>query len=782
MLFLLPLTVQRSPQAQTVPLSQGMTITSSCRIKPGQYRLTSTAGLDETDPAVVAKESGLIRIHGSHITVDFSGCRIRGDVKGGDPDHRAGIAVEVEGNDVTIKGLQARGFKIGLIAKACQGLKLIDCDLSDNWKQRLFSTPEKENEVDWQSYHHNENHEWLRYGAGIYLDGCSGFEVRHCTVERGQCGLMLNRCNGGTIVNSDFSFNSGLGIGMYRSSDNKIMNNRVDWNVRGYSWGVYNRGQDSADILVFEQCMRNVIAYNSMTGGGDGFFMWAGQQTMDSGEGGCNDNIVAYNDFSSAITNGIEATFSRNKFIGNLVLECWHGVWGGYSFDTDISGNIIGLCQQGIAIEHGTDIRADGNTFLYCRPAVSLWADPPGGMPAAYLAKRPSLSKEYSFSRDVFHFGGTPPVQTRNTSDITASDCVVESESAGSSSPWISYDHANGQPVETNTKFVQQPAPGSSSPFAQFMAGSTEFNGDLASFISALKWDPLAKGGSEPRIVKPIEGGIDPFLGAYRWRGRRYIVIGEWGPYDFRQPLFLDLGQKPGSTVHRLQVIGPDGHFDVTGASGCTVVGTKSGKTGDIIEVRPFDKIIGTMTVHASFHGMEGRDVYGDVVPAGTKVNFEFSQTYQSIQWKANYFLYDEHTDPLTKPKAFAHLLQTKPVATQSLNRLRFVGRGDWAPSVRGDHYVIDAVADPNLDAGTYRLDLISDDGAKVLVDGSPVQLLDADGKPANSFKYQGATEYHQDVTLSAGRHRIEVIYFQIDGGRTLQFSIAPSPVKAAGQ
>ena len=41
------------------------------------------------------------------------------------------------------------------------------------------------------------------------------------------------------------------------------MHNRFDWCVRGYSHGVYNRGQDSAAILIYEQSCRNTIAYNS---------------------------------------------------------------------------------------------------------------------------------------------------------------------------------------------------------------------------------------------------------------------------------------------------------------------------------------------------------------------------------------------------------------------------------------------------------------------------------------------------------------------------------------
>jgi hypothetical protein len=72
---------------------------------------------------------------------------------------------------------------------------------------------------------------------------------------------------------------------------------------------------------VYEQSNHNLFYKNSVTHGGDGFFLWAGQSTMDTGEGGCNDNLVLANDFSYAPTNGVEVTFSRNKILKNRIFE-----------------------------------------------------------------------------------------------------------------------------------------------------------------------------------------------------------------------------------------------------------------------------------------------------------------------------------------------------------------------------------------------------------------------------------------------------------------------------
>ena len=81
---------------------------------------------------------------------------------------------------------------------------------------------------------------------------------------------------------------------------------------------------------------------------------------------GNNGNLIARNDFSHAVAHGLELTFSfgnhilENRLIGNGIC----GIWGGYSRDTQIAGNLFsrngmlnyGLEGGGINIEHGQRI------------------------------------------------------------------------------------------------------------------------------------------------------------------------------------------------------------------------------------------------------------------------------------------------------------------------------------------------------------------------------------------------------------------------------------------
>src|SRR5215217_3206358 len=310
-------------QLPTIELRPGLVITRSVRVAPKTYRLAAPTSLD----------SAVIIVRGDDITVDFGGATLDGAPTGADPDAGAGVAIHIDGGrNVRVRNARVRGYKIAIVARGTRGLSLVDNDLSDNWKPRLFSLVEHESLVDWLSFHHNEKDEWLRFGAAAYLADVRGGEIRGNRAERGMNGILLVRSDSLRIWNNVVSFNSGTGFGLYRSSDNTIMHNRADYNVRGYSHGFYKRGQDSAALLIYEQSCRNVIAYNSMTHSGDGLFLWAGQSTMDTGQGGANDNLFAMNDFSFAPTNGMEATFSRNRFIGNRVEGSDHGLWGGYSY------------------------------------------------------------------------------------------------------------------------------------------------------------------------------------------------------------------------------------------------------------------------------------------------------------------------------------------------------------------------------------------------------------------------------------------------------------------
>ncbi|HET9745684.1 MAG TPA: right-handed parallel beta-helix repeat-containing protein, partial [Chitinophagaceae bacterium] len=374
-------------------LTKGMKISRSIKIKKQIYKFDADTSMTRS----------VITIEGNNITIDFNNAILKGSNTKKDPDEFFGVALVIKGGkNITIKNLKARGYKVALLARNVTKLTIDNCDFSYNYRQHLNSTQEKEDISDWLSHHQNEKDEWLRYGAAIYLRGCDSMNIRNTKVTGGQNALLMTNCNYGKIYNNDFSFNSGLGIGMYRSCFNTIAYNKLNFNVRGYSHGVYNRGQDSAGILVYEQSNENYFYRNSATHSGDGFFLWAGQTTMDSGKGGCNDNRLVKNDFSFAPTNGIEATFSRNTFLDNRMIECDHGIWGGYSYNTVIAGNHFRANRIAIAIEHGQENGIHHNIFYDNQEAIRLWGRKEQPADWGYAKNRDTRSRDYVIHNNNF--------------------------------------------------------------------------------------------------------------------------------------------------------------------------------------------------------------------------------------------------------------------------------------------------------------------------------------------------------------------------------------------
>lgn len=353
-------------------------------VRPGTYGVRDANG------------DGVLHVVADGVTVTLVGVTLDGAASEEMPDTFEGIGVSIANHQrVVIEGGAVRGFRIGVRAANANTLRIDGVDVSGNRAMRLRSTPQREDESDWLWPHENDKSEWeTRYGAGISLVDCDNADVWNCRARRTQNGLLLTRCRSVVVWENDFSFLSGWGIAMYRCGGCTIDGNRCDFCVRGYSHGVYARGQDSAGILVFEQCSWNEFANNSATHCGDGLFLYAGHETTQrTGSGGSNNNGVLNNDFSYAVANGIEATFSRhNRFDGNRLDDCDHGVWAGYSYLTSVRDNTIRNCANGVSIEHGHDNEIEHNTIENCRVGVHLWWDDDKDLLASVYGRRNDTS------------------------------------------------------------------------------------------------------------------------------------------------------------------------------------------------------------------------------------------------------------------------------------------------------------------------------------------------------------------------------------------------------
>ncbi len=519
-----------APQEEVVVVDRdGVEIARSCAVEVRGEAIADAAG------------DGVVRIATDGVTVDFGGARLHGAAAGILPDAYAGVGILVEARGVTLRNARVSGYKVGILARGADGLVLEDCDVSDNFRQRLRSTPRAEAGSDWLRPHDNEQSKWVdRYGAGICIERSRGIEVRRCRARDGQNGLILDRVVASRVYDNDFSFLSGWGIALWRASDNLISRNALDFCVRGYSHGVYNRGQDSAGILMFEQCCRNVIAENSATHGGDGFFGFAGSEALGQAGSeaepaehlrrGCNDNLLVDNDFSYAPAHGIEMTFSfGNRFLRNRLVEnaiC--GVWGGYSRDTLIALNEFldngyagyGLERGGVNIEHGQRNRILQNHFDGNSCGVHLWWD-----------------------EDV-HFQEVPWARANG---MEVSDNVVAGNDFFAAGPILHLRQAPRTFFLNNTHM--------------------DVGGPIVDCERAE--DLLESGNPDLHWVLPeweVFGETRPVGARPELEGRDKILMTEWGPYDWQSALPMCEREHPGG--HLWWVMGAGGPLSETSAHG----------------------------------------------------------------------------------------------------------------------------------------------------------------------------------------------------------------------
>ena len=687
-----------------------------------------------------ADENGVIQIGAPNIEIEFApGSVLRGSPADTRPDAYKGYGIRLNGHaGVTIRGARASGFWCGLWATKADGLVLDGVDASDNRRAFLKSTPTAEDGADWLFPHDNEKNGWLtHYGAALYVEDSAGATVRNSRVWHGQNALCLARVTGSKIYDNDFSFNSGWGIALWRCEKNVISRNAIDFCVRGYSHGVYNRGQDSAGILAFEQNNENVIAENSATHGGDCFFGFAGREALgEAGEHpvdwykrrGNSGNLLVANDLSYAPAHGIEMTFSfGNKFLKNrLAGNAICGVWGGYSQDTLIAGNEFdsngemgyGLERGGVNIEHGRGNRIVHNTFTKNKCGVHLW-----GGPNADFQKRPWAKAN-----------GTDSVENLIAANTFTGDLLAF--------------HFRG--------------PGDAT------LGPNTFTDVTKEMVAAPDYKVTRdeKPAVEPLKIPdyPVYGTKRPVGARPELRGRQNIIMTEWGPWDHATPLVRLAKSAGASAVYEvLKVPSAALRVETLGGGIESAVAPVPGKTDEA-----------QVTVTAAKPGVYP---YTLKVQSGGKPLAEMKGTLIAVKWQATFFKWPADVDPRKDLEGYRKLADGPTAVSAEVDQLSFkygmrgpsqldISEKVTAAKLGADHFAMIARTKLPLTKGAWELVTLSDDGVRVSVDGKPV---------IENWAWHGPTRNSGTLKLDEARTvEIVVEHFQIDGFAVMEFSLSP--------
>ncbi len=741
-------TIDRVEQALPVVVvrQDDVRINRSCviRIPPG-----TVIADDEGD--------GVIQIVASNVTVLFEpGSQLqgragiddwllRGTRAGEGWDTLTGTGITINGHsNVEIINADIRGYRNGIIATNAPRLVITDATLTDMYRQRLTSTATREGSSDWLYPHNNDENEWLsNYGAAIWAERCHEAKITGVKVRRGQNGIVLDNTNSATVSKNDCSFLSGWGLAMWRASQNEIAENRFDFCVRGHVEGVYNRGQDSAGILMFEACRENTITSNSCTHSGDGIFGFGGNDavsTTTTGAWGNAGNLFRSNDLSFAPAHGLEMTFSEHNTIVSNLFEsnaiC--GIWGGYSQGFSISSNVFrtnggmayGAERGAINIEHGSRHEIRINRFINNKCAVRLWWD----FDESLLAQ-PGVMLRYQ---------------------------GVEGNAVKNNWFTMNSDHPFGPSAELLGIELQDigEAPG----YTGMRVGVNEID------LDNNQWTIENPDAVQARLLGEEFRMQDPDWPAGNWRfgglpkrisppGREWIIVDQWGPWDFESPTLREHSRTGSADIFELYPpVGstPRISIDIQGVNA---------------EITPPESDEGWSPWHLTIspRGDEPVSSYSGTVRIGDGWSRTIAGRFINTTWNVKCWAWEN--DPLVDLEAWRAEAESVQVTAIDQLDLPFGYNGparvNHALTVSDrDTFSIIAQSEIELPRGKWKISTLSDDGIRVFINGvMRLERWDIHGPTPDEVVF----EVHDDSPT-----RIELEYFENNGYATLQLDLQP--------
>jgi len=619
-------------------------ISSSVKVKPGTYVLGDFTG------------KGALQIDADDVVVDFQGATLQSPAAlTGRMETFNGIGISVNGHkNVTIRRAHIHGFQYNIKALSAEGIRIEDCELGQSRSQKLS---EKGSPIStWLDLRGFET--WRTYGAGLWLENCQKPIVKGVRATESQNGLIMVRSQFGKISGCDFSFNSGWGIALCRSSDNIIAWNHADFVNRPWAGGW---GGDSAGMVATTQSHRNIWAFNSFTHSGDGFFLTAKEYGFDSKNvfvtnGGSSGNWVLRNDGSWSTANAFESTFStKNVFYRNQANDSNYGFWLGYSKGSIVDGNEVkGSHQDGIATEQGS-----GNVYV-----ANVVEDT--GVTAIHL------------------WSGDDP----RLKQVPSSDNYVLRNRVVKAKAGLELKNSIKTTVQDNA-FLDAPVP--KEIVQTHGLGKDDLVVPRKDEVMALK----PKGYRMYRTLDLPKGWDWLSAGDYGMRDYRKMLV----PWTMKDQCTLRLYVRP-ALVQKVDLPNWMEVFIQGNQPNEWLVSPKAGS----------DKIGETRHFHFPVIGKNGTQewVTGDV-----------QDLWWDIKWFA---WFDRSHDAYRDHAKWEALFGGKPLKEEVLPDLPVItGYQAPEPGLPSDHYALRATTDIQLDAGRYRFRTVSDDGIQVFVDGKTV-------------------------------------------------------------
>ncbi len=572
-----------------IPILQGSIINKNTVFSKNTYTFKSNSDL----------KSSILVVIGNNIVLDFSDATLVGSLNSKNPEQFEGLGILIKNSkNVTLKNLSIKGYKVALKIENSDSVQVQNCDFSYNYRPKLFSTFEKNDIRDTLSFEKNEKNEWFSFGCGVYIQDARAISIKDCKIKQGFNGVLIHNSSNCLVMNNEIQFNSGVGVGLYRSSVNDVVHNKLDWTARK---------QNAAGILIFEQSSNNTIARNSATHCDKGIWLWAGQETLDTGLGGSNGNYIYENDCSYAFQNGIEASFSANNIVRNKANFCNRGIVSSYCSASVFWSNELKnnqLCA--IDMEQPMENIIRNNTFSQNKIGIkiSTRTTQPNFI---FIEKKPI---DFGLVRVMQNnISGEPnPFYIDGVQNVFISGNILKSFG----NLGVLKRENKGFQFEKNIIY-QDTAWGD---FAQF-------NKPMQNMVSkGGNWSfPLNEFGIDPYVPKFIpEGGKSTQLSDNQIIGRDNILVNAYGAYNFEYPIIV-LKKQNGMDL-TFEILGQKGEFWQIETHNLAEVEMQRGTFPAILNAKAKDKTT-PFGIKLVYVGKEFVTQFGEKIAKGTTFEFQ---------------------------------------------------------------------------------------------------------------------------------------------------------------
>jgi hypothetical protein len=255
-------------------------------------------------------------------------------------------------------------------------------------------------------------------------------------------------------------------------------------------------------------------------------------------------------------------------------------------------------------------------------------------------------------------------------------------------------------------------------------------------------------------------------LPAHHLKGKKYIMMTEWGAYNFGYPM-LWLTKTDSTGKMFFDVYGNEGKWRIKRMQGVSAPSALKGSIPGQLTFQKNNSSIVDINIELEYAGVPVISPFGKKYKAGSPYIFSYNEFNLPIVWKVNWYAFDSSSDPLKQHASFRHLLNGEPVNTAEKKELNYTWWNGAGKGFPDSSFATVSTANINIPKGTYRIGITAGDIVKVFIDGKVI--IDAWDISKKIFD----ADYHNDASVALdGKHTIRIEQAQYDGYGMLVFTL----------